>query len=290
MAMRGHTRTAQEHQVVRGCLADRTHAICRHPGTGTGRWRRSADRSPAPVTGPARAQRPERCRTACGLQKCRATLAAIHKRRFRAAGDRGTEHRYAGCRGHRLFAGRNSPARQSALFTCRQWQPDQADGHVVACARRGPRSCQRMDRALPVESLLRTRARDAGGIALMPLALPLGLMFSLIFGVMICMLPAPFVVAAAIGLAAAATIIRRPVRGLVLFCLIGTFLPYSTIQIGVRTTVSEALIMLTWASYLLHAVFQERNTVPKMLSTEKLLVALMLFSAFPFLVGQLTEV
>ncbi|PWD04369.1 O-antigen ligase family protein [Pseudomonas amygdali] len=124
----------------------------------------------------------------------------------------------------------------------------------------------------------------------MPLALPLGLMFSLIFGVMICMLPAPFVVAAAIGLAAAATIIRRPVRGLVLFCLIGTFLPYSTIQIGVRTTVSEALIMLTWASYLLHAVFQERNTVPKMLSTEKLLVALMLFSAFPFLVGQLTVV
>lgn len=124
----------------------------------------------------------------------------------------------------------------------------------------------------------------------MPLALPLGLLFSLLFGVMIWMLPAPFVVAAAIGIVAVATIIRRPVRGLLLFCLIGTFLPYSTIQIGIRTTVSEALIMLTWASYLLHAVFQERHRVPHMLRPERLLVALMLFSAFPFLVGQLTVI
>ncbi|MBI6765216.1 O-antigen ligase family protein [Pseudomonas syringae] len=124
----------------------------------------------------------------------------------------------------------------------------------------------------------------------MPMALPLGLLFSLLFGVMIWMLPAPFVVAAAIGIVAVATIMRRPVRGLLLFCLIGTFLPYSTVQIGIRTTVSEALIMLTWASYLLQAVFQERQRVPHMLRPERLLVALMLFSAFPFLVGQLTVV
>ncbi|WP_148193871.1 O-antigen ligase family protein [Pseudomonas syringae] len=124
----------------------------------------------------------------------------------------------------------------------------------------------------------------------MPLALPLGLLFSLLFGVMIWMLPAPLVVAAAIGIVAVATIMRRPVRGLLLFCLIGTFLPYSTVQIGIRTTVSEALIMLTWASYLLHGVFQERQRLPSMLRPERLLVALMLFSAFPFLVGQLTVV
>ncbi|WP_024675120.1 O-antigen ligase family protein [Pseudomonas syringae] len=124
----------------------------------------------------------------------------------------------------------------------------------------------------------------------MPLAMPLGLLFSLMFGVMIWLLPAPFVLLAAVGLAAAATVIRRPLWGLLLFCLIGTFLPYSTVQIGVRTTVSEALIMLTWGSYLLQAMFQEQPRVPGMLRTEKLLVALMLFSAFPFLVGQLTVV
>ncbi|AHG41734.1 membrane protein [Pseudomonas syringae CC1557] len=124
----------------------------------------------------------------------------------------------------------------------------------------------------------------------MPLAMPLGLLFSLMFGVMIWLLPAPFVLMAAVGLAAAATVIRRPLWGLLLFCMIGTFLPYSTVQIGVRTTVSEALIMLTWGSYLLQAMFQEQARVPQMLRTEKLLVALMLFSAFPFLVGQLTVV
>ncbi len=82
----------------------------------------------------------------------------------------------------------------------------------------------------------------------------------------------------------------RGVGAFLLFCLIGTFLPYSTVQIGIRTTVSEALIMLTWGSYLLQAMFQEQVRVPGMLRTEKLLVALMLFSAFPFLVGQLTVV
>ncbi|MCF5716030.1 O-antigen ligase domain-containing protein, partial [Pseudomonas tremae] len=125
----------------------------------------------------------------------------------------------------------------------------------------------------------------------MPLAMPLGLLISLLFGVMIWLLPIPLVLMAVLGIAAVATVMRRPVLGLLLFGFIGTFLPYSTVQIGIRTTVSEGLVMLTWVSYLLQGVFfQEQDKVPPMLRTERLLVALMLFSAFPFLVGQLTVV
>jgi hypothetical protein len=52
--------------------------------------------------------------------------------------------------------------------------------------------------------------------------------------------------------------------------------------------VSEALIMLTWGSYLLQSIFSEQAPVPRMLRPERWLVALMLFSAFPFLVGQVS--
>lgn len=124
----------------------------------------------------------------------------------------------------------------------------------------------------------------------MSLAMPIGLFFSLLFGVMMWLLPMPLVLLAIVGTASIITVIRRPVRGLLLFCVIGTFIPYSTVQIGIRTTVSEALIMLTWASYLFQAMVQHQNRVPKMLRTERLLVALMMFSAFPFLIGQLTIV
>lgn len=122
----------------------------------------------------------------------------------------------------------------------------------------------------------------------MPIALPVGLLFSLMFGVLIWVLPVSRVLLALAGVAAIVTVIRRPVRGLLLFCFIGAFIPYSTVQIGIRTTVSEALIMLTWGGYLLQAIFQEQARTPKMLGPERWLVALMLFSAFPFLVGQVS--
>ncbi|MFJ4143666.1 O-antigen ligase family protein [Pseudomonas sp. NPDC089734] len=124
----------------------------------------------------------------------------------------------------------------------------------------------------------------------MPIAMPIGLIFGLAFGVLIWLLPASKVLLVAAGVASIVTVIRQPIRGLLLFCVIGAFIPYSTVQIGIRTTVSEALIMLTWASYLFQAMFFEQTAVPKMMRTERLLLALMLFSAFPFLIGQVTVV
>ena len=121
----------------------------------------------------------------------------------------------------------------------------------------------------------------------MPLAMPVGVLIALLFGVMVWLLPAIKVTAAMIGIAAILTIIRRPLRGLLLFGVLATFLPYSTVQIGIRTTVSEALLMLVWASILAHRLFALYNPPLLLLRTERWLIALMLFSALPFVAGQL---
>jgi len=122
----------------------------------------------------------------------------------------------------------------------------------------------------------------------MPLAMPVGVLIALLFGVLVWVLPALKVTAALIGVAAMVTIIRRPLRGLLLFGVLATFLPYATVQIGIRTTVSEALLMLVWASLLAHRLFALYNPPLNLLRTERWLIALMLFSALPFVVGQLT--
>lgn len=120
----------------------------------------------------------------------------------------------------------------------------------------------------------------------MPIALPIGLLVAVLFGLLIWLTPLSMVLLVLAGMASIVTVIRRPHLGLLLFCVLGTFIPYSTIQIGVRTTVSEALIMLTWGSYLLQAMFFDKPRLPNMLQAERLLLALMLYSAFPFVVGE----
>lgn len=122
----------------------------------------------------------------------------------------------------------------------------------------------------------------------MPLAAPVGLLFALLFGVLILLLPPLKVIAAMIGVVAIATVIRKPMRGLLLFGVLGAFLPYSTVNIGFRTTVSEALLMLVWAAYLAHRMFSNMAPLQPLLRTERWLIALMLYSALPFIVGQLT--
>lgn len=121
----------------------------------------------------------------------------------------------------------------------------------------------------------------------MPMAMPVGVLIALLFGLLAWLLPALKVTAALLGVAAVVTIIRRPLRGLLLFGVLATFLPYATVQIGLRTTVSEALLMLVWASVLAQRVFALHSPPLQLLRTERWLIALMLFSAVPFVAGQL---
>ncbi len=121
----------------------------------------------------------------------------------------------------------------------------------------------------------------------MPLAFPLALIFSVTFGVLAWLLPAPKVMAVMVGIAAIVTVIRRPLWGLLLFAVLATFLPYTTVNVGIRTTVSEALLMLVWASVMAQHLFGQMHRAPKMLHTERMMIAFMLFTAVPFVVGQI---
>src|SRR5476649_1187172 len=112
----------------------------------------------------------------------------------------------------------------------------------------------------------------------MPLAMPVGLLFALLFGVLIWVLPAIKVMAVIVGLAAIVTVIRRPLHGLLIFGVLATFLPYSTVQIGFRTTVSEALLMLVWASVIVQSALGTQPRMHPLMRTERMLGALMLFS------------
>ncbi|NBB13134.1 O-antigen ligase [Pseudomonas sp. SLFW] len=122
----------------------------------------------------------------------------------------------------------------------------------------------------------------------MPLAVPVGALLALLFGVLILLLPPLKVLLALAGVAAALSIVRRPLRGLLLFGVLATFLPYATVQIGIRTTVSEALLMLIWASLLAHRLFSLYTPPLHLMRTERWLIALMMFSALPFVVGELS--
>ncbi|MHA5867699.1 O-antigen ligase domain-containing protein, partial [Pseudomonas aeruginosa] len=66
--------------------------------------------------------------------------------------------------------------------------------------------------------------------------------FGLAFGGALLMLSPAKAGAAMVGLAAAVTILRFPFWGLLLFALVATFMPYSTVNVGIRSTVSEAIL------------------------------------------------
>ncbi len=123
----------------------------------------------------------------------------------------------------------------------------------------------------------------------MKLGSSVAVLCGLLFGVLLLFLPPSkfFVVLA--GLPAALVVLRWPVVGLSLFALVATFMPYSTLQIGFRFTLAEAMLGLTWAGVMLQLFFQ-RLERPQWQGVERSLMLLMVFSTFPFLVGQVMVV
>ena len=108
-----------------------------------------------------------------------------------------------------------------------------------------------------------------------------------VFGAALLLLPASAFVVLLAGAPAALVVLRWPVVGLSLFALAATFVPYSSLNLGFRFTVAEAMLGLTWAGVLLQLFFQ-RWERPRWGSVERAMVLLMVFSALPFVVGQLT--
>ncbi|MGU9824866.1 O-antigen ligase [Pseudomonas sp. Larv2_ips] len=122
------------------------------------------------------------------------------------------------------------------------------------------------------------------------LASLVAILFGLLFGALALMLSPAKAFLAVIGLAAAVTILRFPFWGLLLFAGVATFMPYSTVNLGIRSTVSEAILALTWGAVLWHSFLSRVADTPSLSRrpTDQMLLWLMLFSVFPFIVGQVT--
>jgi len=120
------------------------------------------------------------------------------------------------------------------------------------------------------------------------LASLVAILFGLLFGALALLLSPAKAFLAVVGLAAAVTILRFPFWGLLLFAAVATFMPYSTVNLGIRTTVSEAILALTWGAILWHSFLSSLPQAPSLTRrpTDQMLLWLMLFSAFPFMVGQ----
>lgn len=116
------------------------------------------------------------------------------------------------------------------------------------------------------------------------------ILFGLLFGAVALLLSPAKAFLAVIGLAGAVTILRFPFWGLLLFALVATFMPYSTINLGIRSTVSEAILAMTWGAVLWNSFLVRLQDTPSLTRrpTDQMLLWLMLFSVFPFIVGQVT--
>lgn len=123
---------------------------------------------------------------------------------------------------------------------------------------------------------------------MIPLGKLIAIITGLALGVLLLALSPAKAALAVVGIAAVVSIIRYPLAGLLLFALLATFMPYSTVNLGIRTTVSEALLALTWSAVLWHGLLSRLPIIRDKGPTERWLLALMLFTCLPFVVGQLS--
>jgi hypothetical protein len=99
------------------------------------------------------------------------------------------------------------------------------------------------------------------------------------------LLPLPLGAVLLPGIALLAVLISAPRVTFVLFALSAVSLPYMSIELGIRLTLSEGLLALAWLGVLLRAPRDLR--LPPWGRTEWLLLLLMGYSVVPFLYGEL---
>jgi hypothetical protein len=120
---------------------------------------------------------------------------------------------------------------------------------------------------------------------MMPAGLLVAILCGLGFGTLLLATSASGVALLLVGASLALTLLRRPLWGLLLFALLATSIPYTTVNLGVRTTVSEAMLALTWGGVLLQAIFSPPRAAAPWRAPERILGWLMLFSLVPLLAG-----
>lgn len=121
----------------------------------------------------------------------------------------------------------------------------------------------------------------------MLLARILAVVLGLCFGIAALLLPPIKVLVLIAALLVFLIILRKPLYGLILFALLATSIPYTTVQIGIRTTISEAVLAVTWLGVFWHALIGNMNNRLKWHPVESSMLYLFLYSIIPFLYGML---
>lgn len=82
-------------------------------------------------------------------------------------------------------------------------------------------------------------------------------------------------------------VLVKPMRGLLLFAFVAAFIPYTTVNLGMRTTISEGLLMLTWLALAWQGLTGQVRDRLTWNSTERSMLWLILYSVIPLLAGGL---
>ena len=113
----------------------------------------------------------------------------------------------------------------------------------------------------------------------------LAVVLGLCFGVAALLLPPINVLVLIAALLVFLVILRKPLYGLILFSVLATSIPYTTVQIGIRTTISEAVLAVTWLGVFWHAFIGNMNNRLKWHPVESSMLYLLFYSVVPLLYG-----
>lgn len=113
----------------------------------------------------------------------------------------------------------------------------------------------------------------------------LAVLLGLCFGVAVLLLPPIKVLILLVGVLVVLIVIRKPLYGLILFTVLATSIPYTTVQIGIRTTVSEAVLAVTWLGVFWHALIGQMNHRLHWQRPEISMIHLFIYSAIPLVFG-----
>lgn len=117
----------------------------------------------------------------------------------------------------------------------------------------------------------------------------IAIFLGIVFGKLLCFLTHGKMAIIIIGVPLSIALIYRPLWSFLLFAFVAACIPYTTISLGIRTTLSELILAMTWLGVILHKFTDhEPAQLKKWQAPEILLVWLMLFSVIPFLYGQIS--
>ncbi len=113
----------------------------------------------------------------------------------------------------------------------------------------------------------------------------LAVLLAIAFAIAALSLPVGKLAVICAGVIGLLTVMARPRFGFYLFAFSAVFLPYSTVTLGIRITISEALLLLIWIAVAWDSLSPKLRW--SLTPTHKAAFALALFSIVPFIWGQL---